>query len=186
MIEDIEKILIDEKQLKTEIANLGRRITKDYAGKNLLLISVLKGSIVFMADLMRNIDLPCEIDFITADSYGNDTKTSGTVKISGHTQDRVKGYDVLIVEDILDSGKTLDRLVKILQTGKPSSIHICTLLDKPERREAPITADYSCFTIPNEFVVGYGLDFAQKFRNLPYIGVLKKSSVERLSHNSEK
>lgn len=180
MTHDIEKILVSETELAETVRRLGKRVSEDYKGKNLLLLSVLKGSVVFMADLMRSIDIPCEIDFITADSYGNDTRTSGTVTISGRTQERVQGYDVLIVEDILDSGFTLNKLIEVLQTGKPNSIRICTLLDKPDRRQAPIRADYSCFTIPNEFVVGYGLDCAQKYRNLPYIGVLKESVAQAL------
>ena len=171
--DDIAKILVTEEEIKQKVAELGARITQDYRGKNLLMVSVLKGSVIFMADLMRAIDLPCTIDFMCVSSYGSGTKTSGVVKIVKDLDMNLEGYDLLLVEDILDSGKTLFYLREILQKRNPASIRIATLLNKPARREADIVPDYSCFEVPDEFVVGYGLDYAEKYRNLPYIGVLK-------------
>ena len=170
---DVEKVLLSEKEISDIIKDLGKKITEDYKGKNLFLVSVLKGSIVFMADLMRSIDLPCRIDFMAVSSYGAGMKTSGRVKIIKDLDLDLAGYDLLIVEDILDSGVTLSYIKSMLKGRGPNSIKICTILDKPSRRKAPIAADYVGFEIPDEFVVGYGLDFAQKYRNLPYIGVLK-------------
>lgn len=175
MLDSIERVLISEQELKEKITQLGARISQDYAGKNLLLVSVLKGSVVFMADLMRAITIPCEIDFMCVSSYGSGTKTSGVVKIAKDLDIKIEGLDVLIVEDILDSGMTLSYITEILQAREPSSIKICTLLDKPDRRQANITPDYMGFVIPDAFVVGYGLDFAEKYRNLPFIGELKPS-----------
>ncbi len=173
MMDDIERVLISEEELHNKVAELGAAISKDYEGKNLLMVSVLKGSVIFMADLMRAVTVPCEIDFMSVSSYGSGVKTSGVVKIIKDLDLNLEGKDLLIVEDILDSGKTLAYITSILQARNPSSIRICTLLDKPERREADVVASYSGFPVPNEFVVGYGLDYAQKYRNLPYIGVLK-------------
>ena len=173
MMDDIERVLISEEDLHNRVADLGAAISKDYEGKNLLMVSVLKGSVIFMADLMRAVTVPCEIDFMSVSSYGNGVKTSGVVKIVKDLDLNLEGKDLLIVEDILDSGKTLAYITSLLKARNPSSIRICTLLDKPERREADVYADYSGFPVPNEFVVGYGLDYAQKYRNLPYIGVLK-------------
>jgi hypoxanthine phosphoribosyltransferase len=173
MIDDIEKVLISEEEIHQKVVEIGAKISKDYEGKNLMMVSILKGSVVFMADLMRAITIPCEIDFMSVSSYGSGVKTSGVVKIIKDLDQNLEGKDLLLVEDILDSGKTLQYISTILEARNPSSIRICTLLDKPERREVPVTADYSCFPVPNEFVVGYGLDYAQKYRNLPYIGVLK-------------
>ena len=169
----IEKVLVSEEELKAKVTSLGQQITKDYAGKNLLMVSVLKGSVIFMADLMRAIDLPCTIDFMCVSSYGSGTKSSGVVKIIKDLDIDLHGKDLLIVEDILDSGKTLHYITRMLADRGTASIRIATLLDKPERRTAPLTPDYSCFTIPDEFVVGYGLDYDERYRNLPYIGVLK-------------
>ncbi len=173
MKNDIERVLISEEEIHQKVTELGAAISKDYEGKNLLLVSVLKGSVMFMADLMRAITVPCEIDFMSVSSYGNGVKTSGVVKIDKDLDANLEGKDLLLVEDILDSGKTLSYITSLLQMRNPSSIRICTLLDKPERREANVTASYAGFPVPNEFVVGYGLDYAQKYRNLPYIGVLK-------------
>ncbi len=174
MEDDIGKVLISQQQLQDKVDEIGKQVTEDYAGKNLILISVLKGSVVFMADLMRAIKLPCAIDFMCVSSYGSGSKTSGTVKIIKDLDTDINGYDVLIVEDILDSGMTLSYIKKILLERNPKSIRICTLLDKPERRQVKdIVADYKGFEIPDEFVVGYGLDFAEKYRNVPYIGALK-------------
>lgn len=174
MIEDdIEKVFFSKEELNSIVTRLGSQISKDYEGKNLLLVSVLKGSVIFMADLMRAITIPCQIDFMCVSSYGSGTKTSGTVKIIKDLDINLEGKDLLLVEDILDSGKTLSYVSKMLKTRNPSSVKICTLLDKPERREADIKADYAGTFVPDEFVVGYGLDYDEKYRNLPYIGVLK-------------
>ena len=175
MIEnDIEKIYFSREQLASIVERLGAQISKDYENKNLMLVSILKGSVVFMADLMRAITVPCDIDFMCVSSYGSGTQTSGNVKIIKDLDINLEGKDLLIVEDILDSGVTLSYVTAILKTRNPKSIRICTLLDKPERRKADIKADYSGAHVPDEFVVGYGLDYDEKYRNLPYIGVLKR------------
>ncbi len=173
MKEDIQSILYSEEQLADKVQQLGREISRDYAGKNPLLVSVLKGSVVFMSDLMRAIDIPCQIDFMMVSSYGSGVKTTGVVKIMKDLDTPLEGRDLIIVEDILDSGKTLHYLKGMLLDRHPKSIRIVTLLDKPDRREAPVAADYSGFVVPDQFIVGYGLDYAEKYRNLPYIGVLK-------------
>ena len=173
MKEDIKEIYFSAEELAEIVKNLGKQISEDYKDKNLLLVSILKGSVIFMADLMRAITIPCRIDFMSVSSYGSGTKTSGVVKIQKDLDINLEGYDLLIVEDILDSGKTLSYVIDILKTRKPASIKICTLFDKPERREAQVYADYSGTKVPDEFIVGYGLDFDEKYRNLPYIGVLK-------------
>lgn len=178
MYDDIKEILVSEEELRACVQKLGAQITKDYEGKNLLLVSVLRGSVIFMADLMREIKIPCTIDFMAVSSYGAGTKSSGVVKIIKDLDVNLAGYDILIVEDILDSGNTLSYLKKMLLTRNPSSIKICTLLDKPERRTADITADYSGFSIPDAFAVGYGLDYDEKYRNLPFIGVLDPKIYE--------
>ena len=176
MANDIERVLYTEEELKQRVAQLGAQITKDYAGKeNILLVSVLRGSYIFMADLSRAIDLPCIIDFMSVSSYGSGTESSGQVEIKKDISLNLEGYHVIIVEDILDSGNTLYYLMDMPRLRQAASIRICTLLDKPERRKKPVTADYSGFTVPDAFVVGYGLDYDQKYRNLPYIGILKPS-----------
>lgn len=172
MNNDIKKVLLSEKEIKDKIVELGAVISNDYKGKNLVLISILKGSVVFTADIMRCITIPCSIDFMSVSSYGNGTTSSGVVKIVKDLDSSLEGVDVLIIEDILDSGKTLNYLKKMLLSRNPASLKICTLLDKQERRQADITADYIGFSVPDEFIVGYGLDYAEKYRNLPYIGVL--------------
>lgn len=179
MKNDILKVLLSEEELKAKVNEIGAQITKDYEGKNLLLVSVLKGSVVFMADLMRAIKIPCGIDFMCVSSYGSEAKTSGVVKIIKDLDINLEGLDLVIVEDILDSGLTLNYIKTMLLERKPSSIRICTLLDKPERRKATVKADYKGFEVPDEFVVGYGLDYAEKYRNLPYIGVLKPQVYEK-------
>lgn len=180
MLNDIEKVLLSEDELKKIVEDLGAKITKDYKGKNLVVVSVLKGSVVFMADLMRAIKIPCSIDFMAVSSYGSGTKTSGVVKIIKDLDSEVVcGSDLLIVEDILDSGVTLEYLMKVLSARNPNSIRICTLLDKPERRKANIKADYSGAQIPDAFVVGYGLDYDEKYRNLPFVGILKPEVYEK-------
>lgn len=173
MKEDILRVLYSEKELSDKVAEIGAQISRDYAGKRLVMVSVLKGSVVFMADLMRAITVPAEIDFMCVSSYGNGAKTSGVVKIIKDLDNDLAGMDLLLVEDILDSGMTLSYLKNLLSERNPNSIRICTLLDKPERRMADIKADYKGFDVPDEFVVGYGLDYAEKYRNLPYIGILK-------------
>ncbi len=173
MDKDILEVFYSEEQLKTKVAELGAAITRDYQGKSPVLVSVLRGSYIFMADLTRAIDLPCTVDFMSVSSYGTGTTSSGQVKILKDLSEPIEGKDLIIVEDILDSGNTLFYLRDVLAARKPASIAICTLLDKPERRTKPIQADYSGFEVPDAFVVGYGLDYAEKYRNLPYIGVLK-------------
>lgn len=173
--DDIEKIFYSEKEIHKIVASLGKRISEDYKGKNLLLVSILKGSAVFAADLMREITIPCRIDFMCVSSYGNGTSNeSREVKIIKDLDKDLKGLDILLVEDILDSGKTLNFILKTLEAKNPASVKICTFLDKPERRAVNLKADYCGATVPDAFVVGYGLDFAEKYRNLPYIGVLKE------------
>ena len=179
MENDILRVLISKEALSQKVQEIGAQISKEYEGKNLMMVSVLKGSVVFMADLMRAVTVPAEIDFMSVSSYGTGAKTSGVVKIIKDLDIELAGRDLLIVEDILDSGLTLSYIKKILMERGPRSIKICTLLDKPERRKADVFADYSGFEVPDEFVVGYGLDFAEKYRNLPYIGVLKPSVYEK-------
>ncbi len=172
MNQDIERIYYSAGQIGETVQALGKRISADYAGRNLLLVSILKGAVMFMTDLMRAIDIPCEIDFMAVSSY-NGTRSTGEVRIVKDLERSLDGYDVLIVEDILDSGRTLNYIINILRSRNPASIRICTLFDKPEGRVAPIDADYIGMRVPNEFIVGYGLDYNEKYRNLPYIGVLK-------------
>ena len=170
---DIESVLFSEEQLKQRVREIAAEIEKDYAGKEIMLISVLRGSFVFMADLCRAIDLPCTLDFMSVSSYGKGTTSSGQVQITKDLSEDISGRHVIVIEDILDSGNTLSYLLKILENRHPASIRLCTLLDKPDRRVKPVEVHYSGFTIPDAFVVGYGLDYAEKYRNLPYIGILK-------------
>ena len=172
---DIDHILFSEEALRQRVSELAAQIDRDYAGKEPLLISILRGSFVFMADLVRSITLPCTVDFMAVSSYGSGTVSSGQVKIVKDLSEPIEGKDILVVEDILDSGNTLSYLFKLLEARHPASIRLCTLLDKPERRTKPVAVQYTGFTIPDEFVVGYGLDYDEKYRNLPYIGVLKPS-----------
>lgn len=174
MRNDVAEILYTEDQLAEIVARMGRQISEDYRDKNLFMISVLKGSLIFMADLMRAVTIPCSIDFLSVSSYGAGTTTTGAVRILKDLDDSLEGKDLLIVEDILDSGVTLSFLMKNLSARNPRSIRLCTLLDKPERRvKKQVKVDYTCFEIPDEFVVGFGLDYDQKYRNLPYIGVVE-------------
>ena len=175
---DIEQILVDARQLDEINKRLGEQITKDFADKNLLVVGILKGSLYFMADLTRNIDLPLKLDFLAVSSYGSSTRSSGSVKIIKDIDIDLAGYDVLLVEDILDSGRTLDYVSKMLSARGANSISIVTLLDKPERRVVDLKPDYVGADVPDEFVVGYGLDYDQEYRNLPYIGALKRSIYE--------
>ena len=173
MRDDILTILLTEEQIQNRVHELGEAISRDFAGKEPLFVGVLKGCYVFIAYLMRNVSLPCSIDFMAVSSYGNSTTTTGAVKINKDLSQDIEGKDVIIVEDILDSGVTLGYLSKYLMNRKPASLTIVTLLDKPSRRKADVQARYSGFEVPDAFVVGYGLDYAEKYRNLPYIGVLK-------------
>ena len=169
----IERILLSEDQIKARIAELGRELTADYAGKNPIFIGVLKGVVMFFADMIRAIPLDCQIDFMAVSSYGGGTQSSGKIRIQKDISVDLAGRHVVILEDILDSGVTLSHTAAYLKTKGPASLKICTLLDKPDRRKAEVQADYVGFTIPNLFVVGYGLDFDENYRNLPYVGVLK-------------
>ena len=174
MQDDIEKVLVTEDQLQTRVAELGARISQDYEGKNLLLVSILKGAVVFMADLMRAVTIPASIDFMVVSSYGSsNTVSTGLVKIIKDLDADLRGRDVLIVEDIMDTGITLSHLVPMLKMRNPESVRICAILDKPSRRKVALQPDYTGFQVPDEFVVGYGLDYDEKYRNLPYVGVLK-------------
>lgn len=173
MLEDIAEILFSKEELDKRVAELGKQISSDYKDSNLLLVGILKGSVVFMTDLMRQITIPASIDFMSVSSYGSGVKTSGVVKIVKDLDIPLQGYDVLIVEDILDSGLTLHYIIELLKSRNPHSVKICTLLDKPYSRRVDVKTDYHGFEIPDKFVVGYGLDYAERYRNLPFVGVLK-------------
>jgi hypoxanthine phosphoribosyltransferase len=168
----VGEILIEEDALQGRIAELGQEISKEYEGRDLLLVGVLKGAVFFMADLMRELSVPCEIDFMAISSYGASTDSSGVVRILKDLDANISGRDVLVVEDIIDSGLTLSYLMRSLKARKPASLEICALLTKPERREIDVPVRFVGFEIPNKFVIGYGLDFAERYRNLPYVAVL--------------
>ncbi len=172
MAERIE-VLLSEAEVDAKIQELGKQISKDYAGKQIHLVCVLKGGSFFMCELAKRITVPVSLDFMSVSSYGKDTKSSGVVKIVKDLDEPLQGKDVLVVEDIVDSGRTLSYLLEMLRDRKPNSLKLCTLLDKPDRRVVEVPVDYTAFQIPDEFVVGYGLDYDQKYRNLPYIGVVK-------------
>lgn len=176
--EDVEKILISEEELSKRVSELAEQISKDYEGKKVLIVTLLKGGVVFSVDLMRKLSIPVEIEFMCVSSYGSSSKTSGNVKIDKDLDQSIKGKHVLLVEDIIDSGLTLNRVRELLESREPASLKICTILDKPSRRKTYVDVEYTGFEIPDEFVVGYGLDYAQKHRNLPYVGVLKRSVYE--------
>ena len=167
------RVLLPEEDVNKRISEVAEQISKDYEGKQIHLICILKGGVFFTCELAKRITVPVTMDFMSVSSYGDDTKSSGVVKIVKDLDQPLEGKNVLIVEDIIDSGRTLSYLIDILGKRKPESIHLCTLLDKPERRVRDVKVDYSCFNIPDEFVVGYGLDYAQKYRNLPFIGVVE-------------
>ena len=167
------RVLLDEETVEKRICEVAAQISEEYKGKEIHMICVLKGGVFFMCELAKRITVPVTLDFMSVSSYGDDTKSSGVVKIVKDLDQPLEGKNVLIVEDIIDSGRTLSYLIDILGKRKPESIHLCTLLDKPERRVRDVKVDYSCFNIPDEFVVGYGLDYAQKYRNLPFIGVVE-------------
>ena len=168
----VGEILIDEETLQARIGELGAEISEAYAGRDLLLVGVLKGAVFFLADLMRELSVPCEIDFMAISSYGSGTDSSGVVRILKDLDMNISGRDVLVVEDIIDSGLTLSYLMRSLKARKPASLEICALLTKPERREIDVPVRFVGFEIPNKFVIGYGLDFAERYRNLPYVAVL--------------
>ena len=179
MNKDVERILFTEEQLKDAVRRVGAQITEDYAGKVPLIVGILKGSCIFMSDLIREIGLQCDIDFMVAKSYGNAAVSSGNVRILKDLDADITGRDVIIVEDILDTARTLSAVKKYLLQKAPASVRICTLLDKVTAQKfGDVSADYKCFDVENEFVVGYGLDYAEKYRNLPYIGVLKHEIYE--------
>lgn len=171
--DDIERVLITEEQIRSRIAELGEELTRDYADKNPIFLGVLRGVVIFYADMVRAVPIPCEFDFMAVSSYGSGTQSSGNINISKDMTIDVHGRHVVILEDILDTGRTLQAVCRLLEHRGVASLRICALLDKPARRTVDITADYTGFTVPNEFVVGYGLDYNDQYRNLPYVGVLK-------------
>jgi hypoxanthine phosphoribosyltransferase len=173
----VAEILIEEEMLRERVSELGAEISADYTGRDLLLIGVLKGAVFFMADLMRAIDVHCEVDFMAISSYGASTDSSGVVRILKDLDTSIEGRNVLVVEDIIDSGLTLSYLMRNLRARNPASLEICALLTKPDRREIDVPVRYVGFDIPNRFVVGYGLDFAERYRNLPYVGVLAEDAT---------
>ena len=174
MLNDVESVLLSAEELAKRIEEIGAEISADYAGKEILMIGVLRGAVLFMADLARAITVPVAIDFMAVSSYGSGTSSSGVVRILKDLDEDVEGKHVLVVEDIIDSGLTLNYLLDNLKSRKPASIKLCTLLNKPERRKVKVDIDYNGFDVPDYFVVGYGLDYAEKYRNLPYIGILKE------------
>lgn len=176
---DLEKILFDEETLSRRVAELGAEINRDYAGQEIVMVGVLKGAVVFMSDLMRAVTAPCTLDFLAVSSYGKGAESSGAVRILKDLDTAVEHKHVLIVEDILDSGVTLSYIINLMERRNPASLKLCVLLDKPERRRAPVAAHYRGFSIPDEFVVGYGLDYAERFRNLPYIACVKPSAIHQ-------
>ena len=178
MKDAIEKVLITEEEIREKVKELGRTLSADYAGKKLLVVTVLKGGFVFAADLVRAIDIPLELEFMVVSSYASGTASSGNVEVKRGIEHNIEDTHILIAEDIVDSGNSLAFLLKYFKERRAKSVRICTLLDKPERRESYVPVDYVGFTVPNEFIVGYGLDYAEKYRNLPYIGVLKRSVYE--------
>jgi hypoxanthine phosphoribosyltransferase len=179
MDDDVDEVLISQQELHDRIHDLGQQISADYAGQDLLLVCVLKGAILFLADLMRAITIPHSVDFMAISSYGASTESSGVVRILKDLDTNIAGRNVLIVEDIIDTGRTLSYITQNLQTRHPKSVRICTLLSKPSRRELEMPLDYVGFVIPNKFVIGYGLDFAEIYRSLPYIGVLKREKYDK-------
>ena len=167
------KVMLTEEEVDAKIREIGEQISKDYEGKEVHLICVLKGGSFFMCELAKRITVPVSFDFMSVSSYGAGTSSSGVIKIVKDLDDSIMGKDVIVVEDIVDSGRTLSYLMELLKERKPASLRLCTLLDKPDRRVIQVPVDYTCFQIPDEFVVGYGLDYAQKYRNLPYIGIVE-------------
>lgn len=178
MLNDVQEILITREEIQNRVKELGQQISRDYEGKDLMLIGVLKGSVPFMADLLREISIHCTMDFMATSSYGSSTQSSGVVRILKDLDSNIKNKNILIVEDIIDTGYTLQYLIENLKSRKPNDISLCCLLDKPDRRKVHLDIKYTGFKIPDAFVVGYGLDYAERYRNLPFIGVLKKEVYE--------
>jgi hypoxanthine phosphoribosyltransferase len=178
MHKDVEYVMISEKEIAEKVAEMAKQLDKLYEGRKPVVVCILKGSVMFFADLIRQMQVPLTIDFMSVSSYGNGTKSTGEIKVKKDLSTDIKGRDVLIVEDIIDSGNTLYNLKKLLNSREPASVNIVTLLDKPQRREVPMQPEYTCFEIEDEFVIGYGLDYAEEYRNLPYVGVLKRSVYE--------
>ncbi len=174
MTEDIKEVLLTEEQILNRVKELGKAISEDYKDKDLIVVGILKGSVIFASELIKNITIPCEIDFMAVSSYGRSTETSGIVRILKDLDYGIEGKDIIIVEDIIDSGVTLDYLLKYLKARKANSIEIITLLTKPSRRMVDIDVKYCGFEVPDEFLVGYGLDYSERYRNLPYVGILKE------------
>lgn len=174
MKKDIKEVLFSEEKIMDTVKEMAKNISRDYEGKNLLVVGVLKGSVIFTSDLIKNITIPCEIDFMAVSSYGKSSETSGVVRILKDLDHSIEGKDLLIVEDIVDSGVTLSYLLEYLKTRKANSVEIVALLTKPSRRKVELEVKYSGLEVPDEFLVGYGLDFAEKYRNLPYVGILKE------------
>ncbi len=175
---DIESVMISDEQIQARVRELGAQISADYEGKTVLLVAVLRGAAIFLADLSRAMTVPVELDFMAVSSYGSSTKSSGVVRILKDLDEQIEGRHVLVVEDILDTGLTLKYLLKNLASRKPASLEVVTLLNKEGKQRVPISCKYSGFSVPDEFVVGYGLDFAERYRNLPYIGVLRPSAYQ--------
>lgn len=179
MIKDIKEVLLTEDQIINRVKEIGKAISEEYNGKDLLIVGILKGSVIFVSELIKNISIPCEIDFMAVSSYGNSTETSGVVRILKDLDHGIEGKDIIIVEDIIDSGVTLDYLLKYLKARKANSIEIVTLLTKPSRRRVDLNVKYCGFEVPDEFLVGYGLDYSEKYRNLPYVGILKEEVYKK-------
>ena len=179
MLKDIQKVLLTEEQILNRIKEIGKAISNEYNGKNLLVVGILKGSVMFASELIKNITIPCEIDFMAVSSYGSSTETSGVVRILKDLDHGIEGKDVIIVEDIIDSGVTLDYLLNYLKARKANSIEIVTLLTKPSRRMVNIDVKHCGFEVPDEFLVGFGLDYDEKYRNLPYVGILKEEVYKK-------
>ena len=179
MTKDIKEILLTEEQITNKVKEIGKAISEDYKGKDLIIVGILKGSVIFASELIKNISIPCEIDFMAVSSYGNSTETSGVVRILKDLDHGIEGKDSIIVEDIIDSGVTLDYLLKYLKARKANSIEIVTLLTKPSRRMVDLDVKYCGFEVPDQFLVGYGLDYAERYRNLPYVGILKEEVYKK-------
>ena len=178
MHKDVEYVMISEKEIAEKVAEMAKQLDKLYEGRKPVVVCILKGSVMFFADLIRQMQVPLTIDFMSVSSYGNGTKSTGEIMVKKDLSTDIKGRDVLIVEEIIDSGNTLYNLKKLLNSREPASVNIVTQLDKPQRREVPMQPEYTCFEIEDEFVIGYGLDYAEEYRNLPYVGVLKRSVYE--------
>ena len=179
MIRDVKEVLLTEDQIINKVKEIGKAISEDYKEKDLLVVGILKGSVIFASELIKNISIPCEIDFMAVSSYGNSTETSGVVRILKDLDHGIEGKDIIIVEDIIDSGVTLDYLLKYLKARRANSIEIVTLLTKPSRRRVDLSVKYCGFEVPDEFLVGYGLDYSEKYRNLPYVGILKEEVYKK-------